>query len=119
MTAARPSQGVSELVSSPLPCWEGPILPTESPRPPACPVECPGCPDSETASGPGPIAGWSLAGTAVLTFLVPLMFAVAGAAILRTSSAGQLLGGIAGLTVGMVIVRMLVPALLGREGRPE
>ena len=121
MAVARLSQGVSESVSSPFPCWEGPILPTEYSRSPPCHVDCPGCLESDPVPGSDsmPLAGWPLAGPAVLTFLVPLLFALTGAAILRTSPAGQLLGCIAGLTVGMFIVRSLVLALLGREGRPE
>ena len=93
-------------------------MPTERPPTYACPVDCPGCPESDPAPIPdsAPLAGWPLVGTALLTFLVPLLFALAGAVIIRTSAAGQLFGCVAGLIMGMAIVRSLVPTSSGREG---
>ena len=121
MAVAKLSQGVLDVVSSPIPCWEGPVLSTDYSRSPVCHVDCPGCPESDPAPGPDsvPLAGWSLAGTAVLTFLVPLLFALTGAVVLRSSPAGQLVGCVAGLIIGMVIVRLLVPVSSRREGEAE
>lgn len=121
MALARLSRGVSELDSPPFPCWERPVLPIKYSRSTACYVDCRGCPESDPDPSPDsvPLAGWSLAGTAVLTFLVPLVFALTGAVILQTSPAGQLLGCVAGLVLGILVVRSLVLALTGREGRPE
>ena len=121
MAVARLSRGVSDEVSSPFQCWEGPVLSTEYSRSPVCHIDCPGCPESDPdpSLDSVPLAGWSLAGTAVLTFLVPLLFALTGAVVLRSSPAGQLVGCVAGLIIGMVIVRLLVPVSSRREGEAE
>lgn len=66
-----------------------------------------------------PLAGWSLAGTSLLIFLVPLLFALAGAVISRSGPAGQLLGCVAGLIFGMVIVRSVFPASSEIERKSE
>jgi len=44
-----------------------------------------------------------------VTFLVPLLTALIGAVILRQSPLSQLLGGLAGLFLGMLLVRLVRP----------
>ena len=96
-------------------------MPTDRPRPSTCAVDCPGCPEAAADPIPDsvPLAGWSLAGTALLIFLVPLLFALAGAVISRSSLAGQLLGCVAGLIMGMVIARSVFPTSSEIEREPE
>lgn len=97
-------------------------MPTVQPRPPACHFDCPGCPESEADPIPDsvPLAGWSLAGTSLLIFLVPLLFALAGAAVIsRSNPAAQLLGCVAGLIFGVVIVRSVFPTSSEIEKEPE
>lgn len=94
---------------------------TEPRRPFACPVDCPGCPETEAdpISGSVPLAGWPLVAASLLTFLVPLFFALGGAIVSRSSPAGQLLGCVAGFTIGMVIVRSVFPTSSEIERKPE
>jgi hypothetical protein len=83
----------------------------EQPSPSACPVDCPGCLEADESLAPGaaPLVGWPLVLAAAVTFLVPLSTALIGAVILRQSPHSQLLGGLAGLFVGMVLVRLVRP----------
>jgi hypothetical protein len=95
-------------------------LSAESPRHLACSVDCPGCPDAEPEpyQDPSCLAGWPLVGSAILIFLVPLVFSVVGAIIPRPHPLAQLFGSVAGLIVGMLIVRFLVSVPLGSGGEP-
>lgn len=60
-----------------------------------------------------------MVGTSLLTFLAPLFAALAGAAIMRSSPAVQLLGCVVGFIIGMVVVRLLLPPSLQGEGGGE
>ncbi len=51
----------------------------------------------------GPYTGWTMASSAVLTFGLPLITAVTGAALAGSSSTAQLIGGLLGLGAGAVI----------------
>jgi hypothetical protein len=84
----------------------------------ACPVDCPGCTDPDPAAEvmSSPLSGWALAGASLLTFLVPLLGALTGAAALGPGSLAQLAGSVGGLLVGAVIVHRWIPAL-ARRGR--
>jgi hypothetical protein len=94
---------------------------TQPPRPSACPADCPGCLETEVdpISSSVPLAGWPLVATSLLAFLVPLLFALGGAVVSRSSPARQLLGCVAGFIIGMVVVRLLPAASSEREEEPE
>ena len=87
----------------------------------ACPADCPGCPDPEPDPVPDPelLDGWSLVGTSLLVFLVPLAFAVAGACLLRSTPLTQLLGSVLGLVMGILAVRLLLPRPVDISEGPE
>lgn len=75
-----------------------------------CPAECQGC--GEVASSPvaaaGPLVGSSLAAHSLLTFVLPLILALVGAIWADAGPVSQLSGGVAGLFVGMLVVRAYV-----------
>jgi hypothetical protein len=81
----------------------------------SCPVS--GCQASDSQNG-GSLRGWRLTLSAVVFFLVPVVFGVAGAACARGSGGGELVGAIIGIAVGMAGSALLVRALHGeqREG---
>ena len=81
---------------------------------------CHGCAMCEcpAAEGVGPVSGWRLGLAAMGLFLGPIVLAIVGAACCRESQAGQLLGAVAGLVVGMVgavAIARLFPRLLQVE----
>jgi hypothetical protein len=48
-----------------------------------------------------------MAGGAVLAFLLPLLLALVGSLLLIATPTGQLLGGVTGLALGMLLVRLI------------
>jgi hypothetical protein len=76
------------------------------------------CPASGEAEEAGPVAGWRLGMASLGLFVGPVVLAILGAACCRGSQAGQLLGGVAGLVVGMigsVVIARRLPRLLRVE----
>ena len=77
---------------------------------PACAAGCRECPVAEPAlDGPAaPYRGRSLVLLSLLTFMLPLVTAVAGAVLAAAGPLSELLGGAIGLAVGMLAVRAWV-----------
>ncbi|MBN2474432.1 MAG: hypothetical protein JXB62_07475 [Pirellulales bacterium] len=69
-------------------------------------LDCPGCPGGGCAvhdeAAAVPPSGWRLGLVFTGLFLVPVVLAIAGAVAMRDSAAGQLVGGLAGLGLGLV-----------------
>ena len=73
-----------------------------------CPAECRACEEVEAL--PTPLTGSRLALSSIVTFLLPLVAALAGAWLGGRSPHGQLLGSLLGLGLGMSIARWLLVA---------
>ena len=77
--------------------------------------DCAACPQSDCSLRGaalsrhvrGPYSGLALALLSALYFLVPVIFAMAGALSFHTSAVHQLLGGGGGLLFGMVLTSLL------------
>jgi len=74
-----------------------------------CPVGCAHCrAAADEPARQGPLQGWALAAVAAGAFLVPLALAISGAMLapwLWAHSVSQLVGGTAGLILGMTGIR--------------
>ena len=89
----------------------------ERPRVSDCPIDCPGCVETGIRSTEDPrlLVGWSLAGASLMTFLVPLVFAVTGALVFSGGSIRQLVGCVVGLLLGMITTRLLLSLPIKRS----
>ena len=87
----------------------------------SCPAECAGCPESgaEPATHEAPFQGWAMALASILVFLVPLATGVLGALAASSSPSSQLLGGVLGLFIGILGVRLCVPGLATKTWTSE
>ena len=94
-------------------------MPESRPHTAGCPAECPGCAvgRAEQISAAGPFAGRTLVLAATLTFLLPLICSVLGTWFAGGSPSSQLVGGLAGLVMGMLMARGWVLVGTMRGGR--
>jgi|GEM_PF-2559249 len=80
-----------------------------------CPLECPGCDSSpEPGAGghshalpneqrPGGLVGWRLAAAAGITFLLPVVLGMAGAAWAGGGHDSRFAGAVAGVVAGVIL----------------
>ncbi len=86
--------------------------------PSTCSTDCEKCPLSEWEQqqhDPAALAGWPLAVAAAAVFLLPLLLALAGAA-LANGALGQVAGGTTGLAIGIVLARLVQRGLKTADG---
>ncbi len=57
--------------------------------------------------GDRPLIGWGMVGSSIMFFVLPLIFALVGAVILRSGPGLEVIGGVAGLVVGMTTACLL------------
>ena len=111
MMKAVAGASISKMSAGPLIAFSARrrLLPVGTDHPFNCPPSCSGCPRTDVgdASPVSTLEGASMAGGAVLAFLLPLILALVGSLILIATPTGQLLGGVTGLALGMLLVRLI------------
>ena len=91
-----------------------------------CPTGCTHCSlpadTVEGAAGQDQLQGWAMAGVSAGAFLIPLALAISGAVLAPLAwehSVSQLLGGIAGLILGMTGSAVLITCIRGGGHRQK
>jgi hypothetical protein len=101
------------------PALKAPPPPDTTPYDP-CRADCRRCElgkDDRSTDPVPPVAGARLAAASLVLFLVPLILALLGSISLRQAHAlWQLLGAVAGFTIGIAAARLLVGRIIVRKG---
>ena len=67
----------------------------------------------------GDLVGWKLCGAGVLTFLFPLVLAIAGAIFAGSGQTRQVTGAVIGLVVGVILAVVIVRLLMKANKSPK
>jgi len=86
-----------------------------------CDYKCDSCSLGHHAmpTAGGDLAGWKLAGAGVLTFLFPLVLAIAGAIFAGSGKTMQVVGAVIGLIIGIVVAAATVRLLKKTHKSPN